>query len=100
MTNSTGSCVDLSTDLANQLHVLRGYSWLFPVGQGHQFIYDFQQSLKPPFLLGDRSCVFPVEVRTVCFADFGYFFPQFLDTTILLFLVLPFDIPISFFELC
>jgi len=43
---------------------------------------DVQQSLKLPFLLGDRSCVFPVDVRTGCFADLGYFFSQFLDTLI------------------
>jgi hypothetical protein len=27
-------------------------SWLFPVSQGLHFLYDFQQSLKPPLMIG------------------------------------------------
>jgi len=62
------------------LSLRRHTSWLFPVGQGLQFIYDFQQSLKLPFLLVGRYCVSPLDERTVCFADLSYFFPQFLNT--------------------
>jgi hypothetical protein len=52
-------------------------SHLFPVGQCHQFVEDFLQSLKPTFLIPRcAGFVLPtLQVQAVRFTDFGYFAP-------------------------
>jgi hypothetical protein len=57
-------------------------SQLFPVGERHQFVYDFLQSLKPAFVISGcaRYLIFStMQVQAVRLADLRYFPSQFYD---------------------
>jgi len=52
-------------------------SGLLPIGQGHEFVHDFLQSLQSPFLIGSSDHLFAtLQVQAVCFTDFRDFFSQ------------------------
>jgi hypothetical protein len=46
-------------------------SWLFPVSQVFQLIYDFDQSLKPPLIIACCGTIFRAEqILAVRFGEF------------------------------
>ena len=54
---------------------------LFPVSHAFQLFYNFDQSLKPPLIVGYSRAMFRAErIDAVLFGEFRYFLPQFLDT--------------------
>ena len=59
----------------------KGNLRLFPVSQAFQLFYDFQQSLKPPCIVGYSRAIFRVErIFAVLFGEFSYFLSQLFDT--------------------
>ena len=55
-------------------------SWLFPVGQRHQFVEDFLQPLESAFVIRCAGWLFAVsQVLAVRFPDLRNFFPQLCD---------------------
>ena len=63
-------------------HRVRGaQSWLFPVSQAFQLVYDFDQPLKPPLIVGCCGAVLRAnQVFAIRFGEFSYFGPQLFDT--------------------
>jgi hypothetical protein len=54
---------------------------LLPVRQTFQLFCDFDQSLKPPLIVGYSGAIFRAErIPAVLFDEFSYFLSQFLDT--------------------
>jgi hypothetical protein len=49
--------------------------------QASQLIYDFEQPLEPPFVVGGGGAVLgAAQILAVCFGHLSYFSPQLFDT--------------------
>lgn len=55
-------------------------SWLFPVSQAFQLVYDFDQPLKPPLMVGCGAVFRANQIFVIRFSEFSYFAPQLFDT--------------------
>ena len=66
----------LANAVVTQARAILSFSWLLPVSQAVQLSYDFEQSLKPPFVVGCCGAVFRrARIFAVRFVELSYFLP-------------------------